>query len=75
VRSHLNAMILSERERLQKKARTREPQAEESVMNELWRDALDEEHQDRAPRVMRSTSLRGEPANTAKKDDDEDELE
>ena len=75
VRSHLNSMILSERERLQKKARTREPQAEESVMSELWRDALDDEHQDRAPRMTRSTSLRGEPAKTAKKDDDEDELE
>jgi len=75
VRSHLNSMILSERERLQKKARTREPQAEESVMSELWRDAIDEEHQDRVPQATRSTSPRGEPANSSKKDDDEDELE
>jgi hypothetical protein len=41
VRSHLNAMILSERERLQKKARTQDAAAEEKVMRALWRDALD----------------------------------
>ncbi|MFO0710951.1 MAG: TAXI family TRAP transporter solute-binding subunit [Sandaracinus sp.] len=40
VRSHLNAMILSERERLQKKARTRDASEEEKVMRELWKDAL-----------------------------------
>jgi TRAP-type uncharacterized transport system substrate-binding protein len=42
VRSHLNAMILSERERLQKKARTRDAAQEERVMKELWGRALDE---------------------------------
>jgi hypothetical protein len=41
VRSHLNAMILSERERLQKKARTQDAGAEEKVMRALWRDALE----------------------------------
>jgi TRAP-type uncharacterized transport system substrate-binding protein len=40
VRSHLNAMILSERERLQKKARTRDASHEERVMKELWGRAL-----------------------------------
>lgn len=40
VRSHLNAMILSERERLQKKARTRDAGHEEDVMRELWEGAL-----------------------------------
>ncbi|MBN8616269.1 MAG: hypothetical protein J0L92_37130 [Deltaproteobacteria bacterium] len=40
VRSHLNAMILSERERLQKKARTRDAGHEEAVMRELWEGAL-----------------------------------
>lgn len=42
VRSHLNAMILSERERLQKKARARDAAAEEEVMRELWADATHE---------------------------------
>lgn len=41
VRSHLNAMILSERERLQKKARTQDASDEEKVMRALWRDALE----------------------------------
>ncbi len=40
VRSHLNAMILSERERLQKKARTTDANAEERVMRKLWKNAL-----------------------------------
>lgn len=46
VRSHLNAMILHERERLEKKARAlgeREAQA----LRDMWADALADEHDDR----------------------------
>ena len=50
VRSHLNAMILSERERLSKQARASGDRAEE-VMRELWADALHEEHGDRELRA------------------------
>jgi hypothetical protein len=42
-------MILSERERLQKKARTRDATQEERVMSELWGRALVEH--DAAPRA------------------------
>lgn len=46
VRSHLNAMILHERERREKTARARGGD-EERVLRELWEDALAEEHEDR----------------------------
>lgn len=46
VRSHLNAMILHERERIEKKARTLGDR-ENAAMREMWEDALNEEHEDR----------------------------
>ena len=49
VRSHLNAMILHERDRLEKRARASGAR-EEEVLRELWEDALSEEHGDREPR-------------------------
>lgn len=48
VRSHLNAMILHERERLEKKARSLGAQ-ESSALAEMWADALADEHEDREP--------------------------
>ncbi len=69
VRSHLNAMILSERERLQKKARTREPGAEETVMRELWRDALVvHETRPRAATAHTPTDSEDDHAGGARKD-------
>lgn len=52
VRSHLSAMILHERERLEKTARARGGD-EEKVLRALWEEALAEEHEDRAPRERR----------------------
>lgn len=49
VRSHLNAMILHERDRLEKRARTIGGR-EEDVLRELWEDALADAHDDREPR-------------------------
>ncbi|MDQ3032363.1 MAG: TAXI family TRAP transporter solute-binding subunit [Myxococcota bacterium] len=49
VRSHLNAMILHERDRLEKTARA-QGKDEESALRELWDDALAEELADRVPR-------------------------
>lgn len=63
VRSHLNAMILSERERLQKKARTRDAGHEEDVMRELWAHALHD-----APDVMSESE--DDHAGGARKDRD-----
>src|SRR5262249_3081275 len=50
VRSHLNAMILHERERREKTARARGGD-EEQILRELWEDALAEEHEDRETRT------------------------
>lgn len=52
VRSHLNAMILHERDRREKSARA-QGQDEEKALRELWDEALEEQHGDRetvAPR-------------------------
>ena len=46
VRQHLDRMILSERERMQKLARGK-GEAEADVMRALWAEALDEEHDDK----------------------------
>lgn len=46
VRSHLNAMILHERERIEKKARGL-GERENAALREMWEDALAEEHGDR----------------------------
>jgi TRAP transporter TAXI family solute receptor len=46
VRSHLNAMILHERERREKTARARGGNEEESL-RQMWSEALAEEHDDR----------------------------
>ncbi len=46
VRQHLDRMILSERERMQKVARGR-GEAEADVMRTLWAEALQEEHDDK----------------------------
>lgn len=39
VRAYLNALVLHERERLEKKAR-RDPEHEDAIRRELWRDAV-----------------------------------
>jgi hypothetical protein len=49
VRSHLNAMILHERDRLEKSARAK-GHDEERVIRELWEEALADEHADREER-------------------------
>lgn len=50
VRSHINAMILHERERREKAARARGGEREEQEMRELWEEALAEELGDREVR-------------------------
>jgi TRAP transporter TAXI family solute receptor len=62
VRSHLNSMILHERERIEKKARSRG--AEESeALREMWQDALDDDHDDHDDRAAASAApARAEPA-------------
>ena len=58
VRSHLNSMILHERERIEKKARALG--AEESeALREMWADALEDEHDDR---VAAGSTASAEPA-------------
>jgi len=49
VRSHLNAMILHERDRLEKKARSL-GEHESEALADMWADALADEHEDREPR-------------------------
>ncbi len=49
VRSHLNAMILHERDRLEKKARSL-GERETEALADMWADALADEHDDREPR-------------------------
>lgn len=55
VRSHLNAMILHERDRREKAARASGAD-EEQVLRELWAEALAEEHEDRETTDRRSRS-------------------
>jgi TRAP transporter TAXI family solute receptor len=50
VRSHLNAMILHERDRLEKKARSL-GERETEALADMWADALADEHEDREPRA------------------------
>lgn len=45
MRSYLNALVLHERERLEKKAR-RAQDHEDEVMRELWRDAIGQVEED-----------------------------
>lgn len=64
VRSHLNAMILHERERMEKKARTLGDR-ENDALREMWEDALQEEHGDRE--LAPSRPAAGAAAGTSKK--------
>lgn len=68
VRSHLNAMILHERERMEKKARSL-GEKEAQALREMWADALADEHEDREPKGAKSppaAAAKSAPAETPK---------
>lgn len=60
VRSHLNAMILHERERMEKKARAL-GEKETQALADMWADALADEHDDREPAAPAATPASGTP--------------